>query len=172
MEATGKGDLKAFEEIVRRYQHWAWGIAIRFLGDECEAADIVQEGFIRLLRSSRHYKRTATLKTYFHTIITRLCLDRAKKKHPIYTENLPDVPDSRPGSPESLMHLEEAAQVRRALDSLPPNQRMAIVLRYYEELSYEEIASALGTTRKAVERLLARGRARLRSDLGDRDDFL
>ncbi len=72
-----------------------------------------------------------------------------------------------------LFHVSwNAIAVRAALDALPPNQRLAIVLRYYENLGYKEIASALETTTKAVERLLARGRERLRNVLGRRGSFI
>jgi RNA polymerase sigma-70 factor (ECF subfamily) len=70
-----------------------------------------------------------------------------------------------------MMQQETAITVRAALDGLPPNQRLAIVFRYYENLGYKEIASALETTTKAVERLLARGRERLRDVLGSKENF-
>jgi len=168
---AGRGDLTAFEKIVRRHQNWAWRIAYRFLGNEEDAADVVQDAFIRLLDASGRYRPTATFKTYFYQVITRLCLDRAKKKQPLYLETIPDSPDPRPGVSDAMMQREAAVAVRSALDALPPNQRMAIVLRYYEDLNYGEIASALETTTKAVERLLARGRESLRAILKNRNVF-
>lgn len=171
MQATGWGDLKSFEQIVERHQKWAWRVAWRFIGNEDDAADIVQEAFLRLLDASARYRPTAKFRTFFYRIISRLCLDRAKKKQPLYLETIPDAPDPRPGVSDAMMRHEAAVAVRSALDALPPNQRMAIVLRYYEDLNYEEIASALETTTKATERLLARGRERLRTILGNRDDF-
>lgn len=69
------------------------------------------------------------------------------------------------------MRRETPTTVRQALNALAPNQRMAIVLRYYEELDYQEIAVALDTSTKAVERLLGRGRERLRIILVNRHDF-
>lgn len=172
LHATARGDLVAFEEIVRRHQSWAWRIAYRFFGDENEAADIVQEAFLRLLDAAGRYRPNAKFRTYFYQIITRLCLDQAKKKQPLHLESIPDSPDPRPGAVDVLLRQEASAAVRRALDALPAHQRLAIVLRYYEDLNYEEIAAALETTTKAVERLLARGRDRLRPLLGGRDDFL
>ena len=165
MLAVGKGDLQAFEEIIRRHQAWAWKIAYRFLGHREEAEDVVQDAFLRLLDASGRYRPTASFKTYFYRIITRLCLDRAKKKQPLSVETIPDSPDPRPGVVEEMMLRETAVAVHAALDALSPTQRMAIVLRYYEGLNYEGIASALQTTPKAVERLLARARERLRAIL-------
>lgn len=171
MQAVAEGDLKAFGKIVERHHAWAWRIAYRFLGHEEDAADLVQDAFIRLLDAAGRYRPNARFRTYFYQVITRLCLDRAKKKQPLYLETIPDSPDPRPGVADTMMRHEAVVAVRAALDTLPPNQRMAIVLRYYEDLNYEEIASALETTAKAVERLLARGRERLREIIGNRDEL-
>lgn len=172
LQATGQGDLAAFSCIVERHQVWAWRIAYRFTGNEEDASDIVQEAFLRLLNASGRYRPTAKFRTYFYQIISRLCLDQAKKKQPLLLETVPDTPDPSPDITDRMMRRENAIAVRAALDALPPNQRMAIVLRYYENLGYEQIASAMETTTKAVERLLARCRERLRNVLGRRENFL
>jgi RNA polymerase sigma-70 factor, ECF subfamily len=171
LQAVGRGDLAAFSRIVERHQTWAWRMAYRFTGNAEDAADIAQEAFLRLLDASAHYRPTAKFRTYFYQIISLLCLNQAKKKQPLLLETVPDTPDPSPDITDTMMRRENAIAVRAALDALPPNQRLAIVLRYYENLGYEEIASALETTAKAVERLLARGRDRLRNVLGRREDF-
>ncbi|OHB66516.1 MAG: RNA polymerase subunit sigma-70 [Planctomycetes bacterium RBG_13_62_9] len=171
MLAVGEGDIEAFEELVRRHQIWAWGIAYRFLGHREEAEDMVQDAFLRLLEASGRYQPTSALKTYFYQIITRLCLDRAKKRQLRYLDIMPDVPASTPDAPDQMEKTQEADAVRAALDALAPQQRMAVVLRYYEGLSYQDIASALEITPKAVERLLARGRDRLQTILKTWEDF-
>jgi RNA polymerase sigma-70 factor (ECF subfamily) len=169
--AVGEGNLEAFEEIVRRNQDWAWRIAFRFLGRKEEAEDVVQDAFLRLLDASKRYRPTASFRTYFYRIIFRLCLDRAKRKQPFYLEKFTDFPDSKPSAATEMMRRETADAVRAALNALPPNQRIAIVLHYYEGLNYQNIAEALQKTPKAVERLLARGRDRLRTILGTRNKF-
>jgi RNA polymerase sigma-70 factor, ECF subfamily len=171
MLAVGEGDLEAFEELVQRHQTWAWGIAHRFLGHKEESEDVVQDAFLRLLEASGRYQPVCSLKTYFYQIITRLCLDRAKKKRPRYLDVIPDVPASGLDAPGEMEKAQEADAVRAALDALVPQQRMAVVLRYYEGLSYQDIASALETTPKAVERLLARGRDRLQASLKIWENF-
>ncbi len=171
LQAAGQGDLASFSRIVDRHQTWAWRVAYRFTGYEEDASDIVQEAFLRLFDASGRYRPKAKFRTYFYRIITRLCLDRAKKKQPLLLETIPDTPDSSPDATDTMMRQETAIAVRAALDALPPNQRLAIVLRYYENLGYEDIASAMETTTKAVERLLARGRERLRDVLGRRGFF-
>jgi RNA polymerase sigma-70 factor, ECF subfamily len=166
LQATGRGDPTAFARIVERHQTWAWRVAYRFVGNADEAADIVQESFLRLLAASGRYRPEAKFRTFFYRIISRLCLDRAKKRRPLSSETAADAPDPGPGVEDVMMRRETAVAVRAALDALPPKQRLAIVLRYDENLRYAEIASALKTSTKAVERLLARGREQLRSTLG------
>ena len=165
---VAKGDLEAFEHIVRRHHAWAWRIAYRFLGQKEDAEDIVQKAFLRLLDASGRYQSTSLFRTYFHRIISRLCLDQAKKKHPLYLDTVPDSPEPGPDAQSEMLSRERADAVREALDGLPVAQRLAMVLRYYENLNYHNIASALDTTPKAVERLLARGRERLQSILADK----
>jgi RNA polymerase sigma-70 factor (ECF subfamily) len=171
LQAVGRGDLTSFSRIVERHQTWAWRIAYRFTGDRLDASDIVQEAFLRLLDVSARYRPTAGFRTYFYRIISRLCLDHAKKKRPLLVETLPETPDPTFDITETMMRKEKNMAVRAALDALPPNQRLAVVLRYYENLGYAEIASALSTTAKAVERLLARGRKHLKGTLGRRENF-
>jgi len=171
LQAVGRGDLSSFSCIVERHQTWAWQVAFRFTGNKEDAADIVQEAFIRLLDASGRYQPTAKFRTYFYQIISRLCLDHAKRKRPLPLESVADLPDPTPDTMDTMIQQETALKVHAALDSLPPNQRIAIVLRYYETLSYEQIASAMQTTSKAVERLLARGRERLKDVLIRREDF-
>jgi RNA polymerase sigma-70 factor, ECF subfamily len=171
VQAAGKGDFKAFEKIVARHQAWAWQVAWRFTGDRDQAADIVQDAFLRLLNAAGRYRPTAQFTTYFYKILSRLCLDRARKKQPLFMDTLPDRPDPLPGAADKVMAKETAAMVRSALDALAPNQRMAIVLKYYENLNYREIAAILNISPKAVERLLARARERLRNLLGNQLHF-
>lgn len=171
LQAVGQGDLADFSRIVEHHQTWAWRVAYRFTGNKEDASDIVQEAFLRLLDASGRYRPTAKFRTYFYQIISRLCLDQAKRKQPLLLETVPDTPDPSPDTTNTMMQQETAIAVRAALDGLPPNQRLAIVFRYYENLGYKEIASALETTTKAVERLLARGRERLRDVLGSKENF-
>ena len=157
---VARGDLTAFEQLVLRYQGVAWGVAYRFLGDRTEAEDVAQEAFLRLLSSAERYRPISSFRTYFYRIITHLCLDFAGKKRP-RTTDLAEVPSAKPSGAETITVGDRAAAVDRALAALPSNQRAAVVLRYYENLGYREIAESLGTSEKAVERLLSRARATL-----------
>jgi RNA polymerase sigma-70 factor, ECF subfamily len=165
MQAVAGGDLAAFDEIVLRYQQHAWKIAYRFLDDSMEAEDVAQEAFLKILQAAPRYRPTASFRTYLYRVLTRLCIDRARKKQPALADDLPEVADSSTGPADQLMEREQGAQLRMALDSLPPNQKAAIILRHYEGLSYREIAQSLSVTPKAVESLISRARAALQSRL-------
>ena len=161
MQAVQQGDLFAFEQIVLRHQTSAWNIACRFLNDPTEAEDVAQEAFLRVLKAAARYRPTARFQTYLLQIVARLCLDRVRKKRPVYIDQFPKqvVEGKTPNG--LLLQNERHRLVRQALDQLSPPQRLALILRYDEELSYQEIATLLRTTPKAVERSLARGRAAL-----------
>jgi len=165
MLRVAEGDLDAFNEIVCRHQHTAWRTAYRFLGDAAEAEDIAQEAFLRILDASPRYKPSAAFSTYLYRVVTRLCIDNTRKKRPVFTDSLPEIADPSPEPATELIQQNRDALIRRALDALPSRQRMVVILKYYEGLSYGDIAQAMGTTIKAVEGLLGRVRKNLQKHL-------
>jgi RNA polymerase sigma-70 factor (ECF subfamily) len=84
---------------------------------------------------------------------------------PVYLDQVPDTTGNEPTANAAMESAERGVGIRRAIEALPSNQRMAVVLRYYEDLDYHAIADAMDTTEKAVERLLARARVALRVPL-------
>lgn len=167
MLAVRHGSLDAFGTLVERHQQGAWRVAVRFLGDATEAQDVAQEAFLRVLAAAPRYKTSASFRTFLYRIVTHLCLDWTRKHRPLVTSAMPDFADRLPAPLDAAITKEQAQRIQRALAALPGKQRMALVLRYYEGLGYADIASALGVTAKAAERLLARGRSALESQLAD-----
>jgi RNA polymerase sigma-70 factor (ECF subfamily) len=165
MSAVADGDPEAFGELVLRRRGFVWAVAFRFTGDPVEAEDIVQETFLKVWEAGPRYRAIARFSTYLHRIATRICIDRGRKKRPVSLRELPDPVDRSPGPAERLERKEADLRVRRALDALPPRQRIAVILKYYEDLSYADIADAMDVSHKAVERLLARAGKALRSRL-------
>jgi RNA polymerase sigma-70 factor (ECF subfamily) len=161
MLQVAEGDLDAFREIVLLHQQSAWRVAFYFLGDASEAEDVAQEAFLKILAAAPRYQPSAAFRTYLYRVVSRLCMDRARKMKPVYTDAPPDMPGGAPAPDANALAVEREQAVRRAVDALPPAQRMAVVLKYYEDLDYRGMASAMEITEKAVERLLARGRAAL-----------
>ena len=167
MLAVARGDMAAFEQLVLRHQETAWRTAYRFVADWQAAEDIAQEAFLKVLEAAPRYRPMAAFRTYLYRIIVRLCLDHQRKRRPTLAERLSHVPQAAPSAEERAVRGERERAVQKALSRLRRKQRIAIVLRYYEGLSGREIAAAMETTVKAVERLLARGRATLEGLLAD-----
>ena len=162
LAAAGDGDREAFGRLVVRHQQRAFNVAWRMLGNAADAEEVAQEAFLRILDAADRYRPTARFTTYLYQVVSRLCIDRGRKKRPGDLPSLPTPASDAPAPAESAARAEEAAAVRRAVASLPDRQRIAVVLRYYEGLAAAEVAEALNTSAKGVERLLARARDTLR----------
>ena len=161
MTATRNGEMPAFEELVRRHHRVAWRIAQSFLADSTEAEDVAQHAFMKILEAASSYRPSARFLTYLRRVVSRLCLDHAARKRPVYMEEIPTVKDPLPTPGEAAVRAERTSSVREALSCLPAMQRLACVLHYYDRLSHVQIGEVLAITPKAVERLLARARERM-----------
>lgn len=167
MQRTAGGDMDAFEELVRRHQQGAFGVAYRFLGDATRAEDVVQEAFLRILEAAARYRPTARFRTYLYSVIWRRCVDIFRRSKESRLDPAREVPAHSPGPDESALRDEMGARVRDAIGRLPPRQRMAVVLKHYEDMSYAEIGLAMGCSASAVDSLLIRARKGLRDMLRD-----
>lgn len=165
MLAVGRGDLDAFGEVVLRHQVEAWRVAYRFTGDASEAEDLAQDAFLKILDAAPRYRPTAGFRTYFYRVLTRLCIDHRRKKRPVLAAPLPNVPDTTYPPWTQADRADRDALIQAALNCLPADYRMAVVLRYFEGLSGAEMAEAMGRSVKAVERLLARAKSALEPQL-------
>lgn len=164
MEATARGDRDAFAALIRRHQPRVLSIAFRFLGDKAEAEDAAQEVFLRLWRSAGRYRPDKALEAYLRTLTVNFCLD-VRRKARLFVVGT----DEDPAGPQDPQRDAGDAERREALDrallSLPPAQRMAVVLFHMEGLSVREAAALLEVSPKAVESLLSRARTALRERL-------
>ena len=165
MMRAGRGDMDAFETLVRRHQDTAVSVAYRYLGDRAQAEDIAQEAFLKILDAAERYEPTAKFTTYLYGVVWRLCVDTYRKKSPMnWDSSIPHEADADP--PDARMRRRETAErVQAALAELPPRQRMALVLQHYEGMSYEEIAATMDCTTSAVAALLVRARDTLKEVL-------
>ncbi|MBZ5612055.1 MAG: sigma-70 family RNA polymerase sigma factor [Acidobacteriia bacterium] len=167
VERTAQGDVRAFEELIERYQDPALRVAFRFVGDPQEAEDLVQETFLRVYRNAHRYNYSARFRSWFFQILINLCRDWLKKKKPFLFGDPPLVARSEPDPSEAIDRERRAMVIRRAIQSLPPNQTLALILCHYEEMSYREASAVLETSEKAIESLLVRARRTLRTRLAE-----
>jgi RNA polymerase sigma-70 factor (ECF subfamily) len=174
MEQIGRGDHRAFRELVERHQHAVVGTVAKMLGNPSEAEDISQQVFLRIWRHARRYRPDAKFTTYLFTITRNLVFNEARRKKrrkEISSDEreesshtgMPDDPSRRPDA--ELLQAELRAAVDQAIAALPEQQRMAVVLRRYEQMPYEEIADVLDLSVSAVKSLLFRARTTLRDSL-------
>ncbi len=177
MTRVAEGDEIAFETLVIRHQTSILNLVYRFIGDRTKAQDLAQEVFLRVWQAAKSYKPEAKFTTWVYRITANLCFNELKssRRKRLFqflrtdadreSRTEEDFPD-RSTSPEDLLLARERGhQIADALQSLPENQRMAIILKRYEDLSYEEIARVLGCSVPAVESLLVRAKRTLREKL-------
>jgi RNA polymerase sigma-70 factor, ECF subfamily len=166
VEAALRGDQQAFGLLVSAYQNPIYNLCFRMLGNAAEAEDAAQETFVRVYRRLGTYDSSRKLSSWMLTIASHYCIDRLRRKRInwVSVEALlpwqPLVSDAVPPE-ESMIEGESRAQIRRLLQSLPAEDRQVIALRYWQDLSYAEIAQITGATESAVKSRLHRARASL-----------
>lgn len=171
MSAVAQGNQGAFSALVSAYAGYAHAIALRFLGNRADAEEAVQEAFTKVwVHAARFDPAMARFKTWFTRILTNTCRDRIRRTNPA-ADNIEDWMDILPGSDTTqdatLSNTQECQRIRRAVQSLPDRQRMAVILCYFEDLTNPEAAAAMGVHIKALEGLLVRARKILKKELGE-----
>lgn len=159
------GDDGAFAQLVEAYHRPVYNLCYRMLGDPYEAEDAAQEAFLRAYRSIRRYDNNRPFATWLLSIASHYCIDqiRRRRMQVISMDALPGeiIPDQGIG-PEAAARLsEDQKQVQELLSSLAPTDRSAVILYYWYDYSYEEIAEALSLSISAVKSRLHRARKAL-----------
>jgi RNA polymerase sigma-70 factor (ECF subfamily) len=171
------GDGTALDRLMDRHAQRLYHYLLRLLQNETEAEELAQETFVRVFRNAVRFDLNRSFSSWLYTIATNLVRDSARRRarHPQVSfeaqlnddgASLRDTLPSQDPSPAAYASTEERAQaVRRAIDQLPDDLRLALVLAEYEALSHAEIAAIMGGTPKAVEMRLYRARQSLRQSL-------
>lgn len=174
MRLVGRGDTAAFEELIERHQSLVIGTVARMLGSNSDVEDIAQQVFIRVWKSAGRYVARAKFTTWLLKITRNLVFNelRRTKRHaqaPLQLEpGAEEIPirDEAAQPPDvSLLETELQHAIEEAIMQLPESQRMALVLRRYQEMSYEQIAEILDLSVPAVKSVLFRARTELRERL-------
>lgn len=163
IQRTLAGDAEAFTCLVEAYQNSIYNLAYRMLGDADEAEDAAQETFLRLYTRLDTYDSQKKFSSWILSIASHYCIDRLRRRR--HTQvSLDDIVSwrwfpSRDVAPEEqTLREEQRDEIRHLLEELPPHYRAVMVLRYWHEMSYDEIAGALGTTQSTVKSRLHRAR--------------
>ncbi|MBP82418.1 MAG: RNA polymerase subunit sigma-24 [Verrucomicrobiales bacterium] len=168
------GDIAAFEELVEIHQGSVIGTVGKMLGGYSEAEDIAQQVFVRVWKSAERYQPQAKFTTWLFTITRNLVFNetRRRKRKPTVSveereeESYQVVEDVATVSPDqNVLHAELEAAVNKAIRELPEKQRIAVVLRRYEEMPYDDIGDILSMSVPAVKSLLFRARTQLKESL-------
>lgn len=170
VQAIGKGDARAMRLLVDRKLPRVLAVARRMLGNAADAEDVAQEACLRIWRQATSWRRgSARFDTWIHRVVLNLCYDRLRRPsrtRPLTDADLATLGSADPGAAGDAPAGEERqATVEQALQALPPRQREAIVLVYYQNLSNIEAARIMGASVDALESLLARGRRTLHAVL-------
>jgi len=156
---AGKRD--AFAALVERYQHRAFGVALRILGGRHDAEDAVQRTFLRLYEARAQYDPKWKLSTWFYRILTNTCVDELRRRRPVIPLEEWDGPSlERPD--HALERSERERLLQSALATIPPEARTVLTLYYGDGRSYQEIGAIRGVSVNTVKTHLRRGRLALR----------
>jgi len=158
IEGCRRGERDAFRALFETYQDRIYSIALRFSGNEALAMDIAQDTFLKLFSSIGEFRGDSSFGTWVYRLVVNSCLDHKRRSWrliPIAAEVMAVL--RAPGDTlHGLLHSEMRGRVRSAVEKLPAEQRIVVVLRYTEGLAYEEIATVLGCSMGTVASRLNR----------------
>ncbi len=160
--ASQRGDTRAFDLLVERYQRGVYRLCYRYLNNHEDANDVAQEAFLRAYKAIGRFRGDSAFGTWMYRIAVNACLNfRAARRPP--AEELPEgLPDRGLAASERLERDERSSLVRAAVTRLPERQRATLILKVYHDLSHEEVARILGSTVGTVKANLFHALANLR----------
>ena len=157
------GNPDAFDRIFLKYQDYVYNICLGILGNADDARDCAQETFLRVYRKAGEYRGHAALSTWIYRIAVNICVGQIRKRprnamRSLEEEQVREVADPGPPPWAGMHREEEEERVRGIVAQLPPDYRLVLVLRYFQDLSYEEMVRVLGWTMAQVKVKLHRAR--------------
>jgi RNA polymerase sigma-70 factor (ECF subfamily) len=160
IEACQRGDSDAFRLVFEAYKDRVYSIALCFFdGNEAAAKDISQEVFLKLMTAISQFENRAQFSTWLYRLVTNACLDRKRALRRFFffgNTGEVELPDRRRSIEDTYIQNEVEKSVRKVIAGMPPKLRVTILLKYFEDLSYDEIAAALGCSAGTVASRLNR----------------
>ena len=170
IEACKLGDREAFRQLFEKYKDRVFSISLYFFGgDEATAADVTQQVFLKLFTRISQFNGEAEFTTWLYRLTTNACVDEQRKRRRFlqFGEGVEvREPREKRTQEDSLARVEIAESVKRAVAALKPKLRVVMLLKYFEEMSYEEIAAVLNLSKGTVASRLNRGHKILARKLG------
>ena len=179
LRALQRGEDSALNRVIERWERRLFGFAWRYLQNSTDAQDLVADVFVRFYQQRHRFADDMNVAAWLFTALANLCRNhhRWRRRHPAFAatprpDDAPDVPqeivaDSLLPS-ETLEQQERIAALGQAIDRLPPDLKLTLLLHHYERLSYREIAAITGCTEAGVDTRLYRARAKLRAALSSK----
>lgn len=182
VEKIKKGDIDAYEEIIKKYENKVCGIIYHMIKNQNDVEDLAQEVFIKVYKNLSKFKGDSSLYTWIYKITVNLCLDEVKKrKNIIYLDEKLEIEDGElerelPSSDKTQVELYEEKELKeklhKCIGKLPEKQRVMIVLRDIKGFSYEEISEITSVKLGTVKSQINRARLKLKELLDKEGTFL
>lgn len=180
LPALREGDRRAFDQLIRRHQRGVWRVVQRYLKNEADTADVVQQAFVRALRALASFRGAATLRSWIYRIAINCALSWIRD----HKREVPTEPDDLSGLGERASSASEPAvlaqlqskdrgdALRTAVAKLPPKQKLVLELRVFDDLSFREVAELAECSENTAKVNFHYALKRLRELMGERDEEL
>gem|GEM_PF-125851 len=170
-----EGDPEALSMIFERHKEGVFNFAQRMVSNRADAEDVLSDAFMRVCDPQHRFKADASFKTWLYTIVRNACIDRIRGKKKWGSlwfmksgsdeAQQMDMPSEDETPSQSMQRKETAQYIKEAIAKLPVEQREAVILREYNDLSYDEIAHILGCSLSNVKIIIYRARVQLKNDI-------
>ena len=165
------GDQRAFEALFAKYRDYVYNISYQMVGNPDDASDLTQETFFRVWRALPHFQGNSQFSTWLYRIAVNACISELRKRPKTPPMSIEDEENLAPlhgmddqrSAEQTFMRRLAQERVREVVQTLPPDYKTVIVLRHFQELSYQEIAAVMGCTVGAIKIKLHRARKMFRS---------
>jgi RNA polymerase sigma-70 factor (ECF subfamily) len=170
VERTLAGDETAFAALVEAYQAPVFNLCYRLLGERGEAEDAAQETFLRIYTRLNTYEPERKLSSWVLSIASHYCIDRLRRRHGT-TVSADDIvmgnmlASTEDGPEKTALQGEDERTMQRLLQALPAEYRLALTLRYWQDMSYQEMATMVGISEAAIKSRLHRARCMMAEQL-------